>query len=157
MNSKTKTPAKTTIEEVTPEDAQAAFSNHAPNAEVRNTKPSTFYKFSSRHFAVRAIEEEGHVQVLGMTAEGAQFLRNNQAQILDLRGFTAADMPTVEDDPNEWALASEAFLRKLNAYKTKKAHGLSKYEFEMKGFSAEETETLFKNVRTWLKEIATDL
>ncbi len=156
MNSKTKNPAKTTIEEVTPEDAQAAFSNHAPNAEVVS-RPSTFYKFSSRHFVVRANLEEGYVQVLGMTAEGAQFLRGNQDAMLAQRGFTVADMPTAEGDPNEWAIASEAFLRKFNAHRSKRAQGLSKYEYEMSKLSEGETENVFKNLRNWVKEIAVDL
>ena len=152
MNSKTKTPAKTTTAEVTPEDAQAAFSNHAPNAEVVS-RPSTFYKFSSRHFAVRANLEEGYVQVLGMTAEGAQFLRGNQDAMLAQRGFTVADMPNAEID----AIASEAFLRKFNAHRSKRAQGLSKYEYEMSKLSEGETENVFKNLRNWVKEIAVDL
>jgi hypothetical protein len=152
MNSKTKNPAKTTIEEVTPEDAQAAFSNHAPNAEVVS-RPSTFYKFSSRHFVVRANLEEGYVQVLGMTEAAAEFLRENQDAMLNQRGFTIADMPNAEID----AIASEAFLRKFNAHKVKRAHGLSKYEYEMSKLSEGETENVFKNLRNWVKEIAVDL
>jgi hypothetical protein len=159
MNSKTKNPAKTTTAEVTPEAVQAAVSNHVPNAEVvsRNNEPSTFYKFSSRHFAVRANLEEGYVQVLGMTEAAAEFLRDNQDAMLAQRGFTVADMPTAEGDPNEWAIASEAFLRKFNAHRSKRAQGLSKYEYEMSKLSEGETENVFKNLRNWVKEIAVDL
>lgn len=155
MPTKTKTPAKTTIEEVTPEAVENAVSNHVVNPEVvsRNAEPSTFYKFSSRHFSVRANLEEGYVQVLGMTEAAAEFLRENQDAMLNQRGFTIADMPNAEID----ALASEAFLRKFNAHKVKRAHGLSKYEYEMSKLSEDETETVFKSLKAWLKEIAIDL
>jgi hypothetical protein len=139
MKNNTKS-AKTTTAEVTPEDVQAAFSNHAPSVSVKTT---SVQKYEDQHFAIRANSKVGYVQIISFTEAAKKFLEENEVQMLEMRELGEAPDPNVDAEGSR--IWGNAYLARG---KRKTPYGLSNYEFEMSKLSPAMVKVTFQNLLT---------